>query len=176
MQIHWNKTHSGCLSRPQDRCNATTCSAISLIKDGFGAWLLCSPYLVVLSSNIRAFHPFLMSNLHEKPTYKCLFNSVVELYFIDTLTITWSVQCTTTKPKKRRQCDECDCDVTEATAVWQSEGFCNPLHWDKQNEQGSDDRCENASWMSVTSVGVTMRRDWCVWEVYRVAATLAATW
>ena len=66
--------------------------------------------------------------------------------------------------------------MTEETAVWQSEGFYNPLHWDKQNEQGSGDRCKNASQVSVTSVGVMMQHDWWVWEVYRVAVTLAATW
>ena len=34
----------------------------------------------------------------------------------------------------------------------------------------------NTSWVSVTSVRVMMWCDWWVWEVYRVAAMLAATW
>ena len=39
-------------------------------------------YLVVLSSDVHAFHPFLMSNLREKPAYKSLFDTIVVLFFV----------------------------------------------------------------------------------------------
>ena len=65
-----------------------------------------------------------------------------------------------------------------ATAVWQVQGVLQPKHWDKKNEQrGSEmcDSCEGGIQESVTEVGATLRRDWWVWVVYKVAATLAAT-